>query len=63
MMHRFEDPWNRFASTGRIEDYLSYKRHLEAIARQSSAGGSKSDGPPMNASRSKHPALRGHPLF
>ena len=26
MMHLFDDSWGRFFSTGKIEDYLSYKR-------------------------------------
>jgi hypothetical protein len=32
-MQQFRDPWNRFASTGRIEDYISYRKHFESFVR------------------------------
>ena len=63
MTHRFEDPWNRFVSTGRIEDYLLYKRHFEALVRHSPAGGNESNEPPTNASQSKHPPSADGTLF
>jgi hypothetical protein len=36
-MQHFKDPWNRFASTGRIEDYISYRKHFESFVRPAGA--------------------------
>jgi hypothetical protein len=33
MMQQFRDPWSRFANTGRIDDYMSYRKHFESFVR------------------------------
>ena len=36
MMHGFKDPWSQFEYTGKIEDYLSYKRQISGFRVQKS---------------------------
>ena len=43
MLNRFEDPWSRFAATGKIEDYLTYKNHFTSTVRSPSGLYNNSD--------------------
>ena len=36
MTHGFKDPWSQFEYTGKIEDYLSYKRQVSGFRFQDS---------------------------
>jgi hypothetical protein len=33
MIQQFRDPWSRFASTGRIDDYISYRKHFDSVVK------------------------------
>jgi len=49
MVYRFEDPWNQFAHTGRIEDYLQYKRQISGYRLQDFEEEQMTAAPAINA--------------